>query len=100
MIGDRFFAARLDAIISDGLDWRRPGTSVTYTAIEVPAVIRSGVAAMMQKMKLAYGAFDFGVTANGNWVFFEVNPTGEFAWLETECQWPLRDSLIDVLLAR
>lgn len=100
VIGDQLFGARLDAVVADGLDWRRPGTPVTYTPVEVPVPIRDGVKKMMKSMKLVYGAFDFGLTADGAWIFFEVNPTGEFAWLETECGWPLRDALIDTLLGQ
>jgi hypothetical protein len=98
-IGRRQFAARLDADLPDGLDWRRPGTEIDYTPIEVPRHVGEAVGRMLGETSLRYGAFDFALLPDGNWVFLEVNPAGEFAWIEEKLGFPLRDSLIDELLS-
>ena len=99
-IGRRQFAARLDADLPDGLDWRRPGTHVSYSPIEVPPHISESVSLMLRETSLRYGAFDFALMPNGDWIFLEVNPAGEFAWIEDKLGFPLRDSLIEELLCK
>jgi glutathione synthase/RimK-type ligase-like ATP-grasp enzyme len=99
VVGKHQFAARLDADLPDRLDWRRPHTDIRYSTISVPASIATAVAKMLETMGLLYGAFDFALSEDGTWIFLEVNPTGEFAWIENELGFPLRDSLIDELLS-
>ncbi|MFO0802846.1 MAG: hypothetical protein U0791_06950 [Gemmataceae bacterium] len=98
VVGERLFAARLDADLHDGLDWRRPDTAVRYSSVEVPFQIAAAVLAMNRRTSLRYGAYDFALMPDGEWVFLEVNPAGEFAWIEEELGFPIRDALIDELL--
>jgi len=97
-VGTRLFAARLDADLPDGLDWRRPGTSVKYSEIEVPTKVAAAIDSLLNETSLCYGAFDFALMPDGEWVFLEVNPAGEFAWIEDELRFPIRDALIDEML--
>jgi len=98
VIGRRLFAARLDAELPDGLDWRRPGTPVKYSPITPPQRVVTAVGTIMEQSSLRYGAFDFALLPDDRWVFLEVNPAGEFAWIEEKLGFPLRDALIDELL--
>ena len=52
----------------------------------------------MSALNLYYGAMDFIVDKNGNWYFIEINPNGQFAWLEIAAGDKLIDSLIDLLV--
>lgn len=48
---------------------------------------------------LAFGAIDMIVTPQGNYVFLELNPNGQWAWLELLTEIPLADTLADLLVA-
>jgi glutathione synthase/RimK-type ligase-like ATP-grasp enzyme len=98
VVGPKIFPARIDAALADGLDWRRPAVNATYTAINVPESVASVTVEMLRRMGLVYGAFDFGLLESGEWVFFEVNPTGEFAWIEDRLGFPIRDAIVDELV--
>jgi acetyl/propionyl-CoA carboxylase alpha subunit len=37
----------------------------------------------MKIMQLEFGALDFIVDPEGNWWFLEVNPSGQWLWIET-----------------
>ena len=50
-------------------------------------------------MGLTWGAFDFGVTDDGDWVFFECNPNGQWLWIELQAKYPLAGVVADELLA-
>lgn len=63
------------------VDWRRDYTSLRYEIIEPPEQVITGVHALMERFGLVYGALDFVVTDEG-WTFLEVNPGGQYGWLE------------------
>ena len=48
----------------------------------------------MDDLGLSYGAFDFIEDVHGQPWFLEVNPAGEFAWLEVQLGFPIRDAFI------
>ncbi len=93
VIGSDMFAASIETA-ENALDWRTCRVGVTYSKIEVPTPIESGIRRIMQKLDLLYGALDFGIGENGDWTFFEINPVGEWAWLEEQVGFPLRDAFI------
>jgi D-alanine-D-alanine ligase-like ATP-grasp enzyme len=53
---------------------------------------------LMDYFNLNYGAADFIVTPEGRHVFLEVNPAGEFFWLEHRPGLPISAAIADVLL--
>jgi D-alanine-D-alanine ligase-like ATP-grasp enzyme len=49
---------------------------------------------------LHYGAADLAVDRDGEYVFFEVNPAGEWLWLEQLLAIGIPDAIADLLLGR
>ncbi|MFE5588121.1 hypothetical protein [Kitasatospora sp. NPDC056531] len=76
-VGNRLFAVRID---SPDLDWRRRQSLMECTPIVVPARAARSVSAYLTISRLAFGVFDFAVTAAGDWYFLECNPNGQWAW--------------------
>jgi glutathione synthase/RimK-type ligase-like ATP-grasp enzyme len=52
----------------------------------------------MEHFGLNYGAIDIIVTVDGRYVFLEVNPVGEFFWLELYAGLPISNAIADLLL--
>ncbi len=46
---------------------------------------------------MVYGALDFIVTPEGQHVFLEVNPAGQYLWVEAQTKLPITAALADVL---
>lgn len=68
---------------SQRLDIRRHEMSdVRYERIEVPPEIATNIRVLMRRLGLRFGAFDFAIDINSRWWFFEVNPNGQWAWLD------------------
>ena len=76
------------------MDWRDPALKVSFTPSRLPANIERLCRAMLSRLGLCYGAFDFIRTTDGRLVFLEVNPTGEWAWLEERLGFPMRNPFI------
>lgn len=85
-IDDRLAAITLTATDHNGLqylDIRRDNMrDVEYSLVDVPADVEKAVAGLMGSYGLRFAAIDFAIDATGRWVFFEINPNGQWAWLD------------------
>jgi len=52
----------------------------------------------MLNLRLVFGAVDFKVDSDGKYYFLEVNPSGQFAYLEVNTGLPLMSTLASVLV--
>jgi glutathione synthase/RimK-type ligase-like ATP-grasp enzyme len=84
VVGDRALAVRIDsqARADTRLDWRRNQFDVPYFKHELTPQLEEALVALTRKLGLAFGAHDLIVTPDGETVFLEVNPIGQWLWLE------------------
>ncbi|WP_137991289.1 MvdC/MvdD family ATP grasp protein [Streptomyces vilmorinianum] len=64
------------------LDWRRDSKNLTYAPATLPGYIRDGIREMMRRLGLVYAALDFIVDAHGAHWLVDVNPGGQWAWID------------------
>ncbi|HWS90024.1 MAG TPA: MvdD family ATP-grasp ribosomal peptide maturase [Pyrinomonadaceae bacterium] len=104
VVGDRVMAASIDSQSSARAanDWRRDGLRMieAWRPYELPREVEEKLLRLMDCFVLNYGAIDLIVTPDGRHVFLEVNPSGEFFWLEHCPGLPVSDAIADVLLGR
>lgn len=79
------------------VDWRSDYGALRYEAIPLPTGVEHSIRAVMRELGLVYGAFDFVITPNSKWIFLEVNPGGQFGFLEDSTDAPLTATLADLL---
>lgn len=103
IVGDRVFTAAIDSQRSERarVDWRRDGIGLIdrWEPYGLPAEVEQRLLALMRRLGLNYGAADLIVTPQGEHVFLEVNPNGEFYWLDRHLGLPLTDEIADLLVA-
>jgi ATP-grasp ribosomal peptide maturase len=81
-VDDRCFSARIDSSSERGRrDWRADYDSLTYSPIPTPDRVRVAVGKLISALGLRFGAVDFVVTSAGDWIFLEINPNGQWAWI-------------------
>ena len=103
IVGDRLFTASIDSQSNPKAlhDWRRQGMAMiqNWKAHELPADKREKLLKLMKYFGLNYGAIDLILTPDGRYVFLEINPVGEFFWLEC-CppHFPISQSIAELLL--
>lgn len=79
-------------------DWRRADPeSVTYSTCELPERERSGLQALINEYGLRFATADLAVDADGVWWFLEINPNGQWAWLEDQTDVDLTGRLVRIL---
>ncbi len=98
VVGDQLFAVAIHAgSEAAALDWRVDYGALTYEICTVPEAVRSGVRAVMKHLGLTFAALDFVVGQDGTWWAVDVNPSGQWAWLELHVGVPISAALADLL---
>ncbi|MEV6151317.1 ATP-grasp ribosomal peptide maturase [Nonomuraea sp. NPDC052129] len=95
MVGDQVFPVRIDG--APGLDWRHDYPSLTYQVVEVPTSVIKGMRTYLNAFGLGFGAFDFSLTHDGQWVFLECNPNGQWAWFDEPIPQRIASAIADHL---
>lgn len=96
-----FLRTRIDAASEAAhVDWRSDYHSISYSVIETPCSVSSGVAMLLDSLGLRFAALDFIVDPEGQWWFLECNPNGQWAWIEEETGFPIASALADALEGR
>ena len=101
VIGDDVFAAAIHSQdeAQTVTDWRRgvPG-ELAHTVEHLPDDVAERCVALCRRLGLQFGAVDLARRPDGGYSFFEVNPNGQWAWVEQRTGLPLRSRLADLLL--
>lgn len=102
VVGDQVFAAEIHAPAnSTDVDWRRePLARLRHARHALPDSLSERVLALVRGFGLQFGALDFVLTPDGRYVFLELNPNGQWAWLELVLGLPIADTLVDLLSGR
>jgi D-alanine-D-alanine ligase-like ATP-grasp enzyme len=48
----------------------------------LPDDISNRIFKLVRSYKLRFAAIDLALDSKGEWVFFEINPNGQWAWLD------------------
>jgi len=101
VIGDAVFACRItpkDAAAA-GIDWRATELhDLDHRAVALPTDLEDACRKLTRTFGLRFSAIDLAVTTGDEYVFFEINPNGQWAWIEQITGQPLRAALADELV--
>jgi len=78
VVGRETFSARSN---SSHLDWRTDA-SVRWQSTSLPRQIANSMRKTMRLLGLSMGSFDLRIDEQGRPVFLEINPNGQFLFLE------------------
>lgn len=79
------------------MDWRADYRALDYAVVEPPEPVIAGILRFMRYFELSFGAFDFAITPDQEWIMFECNPAGAYGWLEDTLDLPITSALADLL---
>lgn len=102
IIGHRLFNCRIDSQGVEGAeqDWRAVDTIKLPHRIEpLRPEVDTALRAYLRQCGLRFGAFDLIVTPQGEHVFLELNPNGQWYWVELATQAPMAEAMADLLEA-
>lgn len=79
VFGREVFAVRIE---SGTLDWRKDYSALSYRVVDLPDHAEKALLACLDHYGLVSGSFDFAVGKGGDLWWLELNPNGQWGWLE------------------
>ena len=74
---------------------QRPNRTIPYI---LPEIIQKKIALLMNKLNLICGSLDLIKSKDGNYVFLEVNPNGQFGMISKPCNYQLEKKIANFLI--
>lgn len=102
IVGEKVFTCSIDSQSGDRRtreDWRTSDTPLTHEVYRLPTDIEQKCLQLCKKLGLNYGCIDMIVTPEDEYVFLEINPLGQWLWVELETGLPISEAIADLLIA-
>jgi len=101
VMGERIFTAKLDSQAHESTrkDWRAGDfdEEMEHEVFDLPERVQAGLHRLMRSFEINFASIDMIVTPEGEFVFLDLNPNGQWLWLEEELGLPLVAGMADLL---
>lgn len=94
VVGTQVFAAEANV---DDIDWRLSEMPNVWKPCSLPTSVESSLVHLCRRLGLMYGAIDI-VRWEGRYVFLEINPNGEWSWIQAETGLDIAGAIADALI--
>jgi glutathione synthase/RimK-type ligase-like ATP-grasp enzyme len=97
VVGDKVFAAAVysQEVEETKIDWRRKKLKFIKTTL--PPEIEESCIKLVKNFNLEFGAIDLVKNKNGEYIFLEINPNGQWAWIESQTGLEISEAIINFL---
>lgn len=101
VVGKRVFSV---AIYSQShketeVDWRKGSRiDLKHKPLELPTSLSSKCIDLVESLNLRFGAIDLICDEDDVFWFLEINPNGQWAWIENQTGLPIASSIVDELM--
>lgn len=81
------------------VDWRRAYTEgrLRFEKFTLPAELKAKCIELTKKLNLKFGAIDLLLDKNGKYWFLEINPNGQWAFVEDDTGMPIGKAIAELL---
>jgi glutathione synthase/RimK-type ligase-like ATP-grasp enzyme len=98
VVGHKIFAAEIDARKTRyPVDMRMVVGDASVRPIKLPSKIDKLIMKLQRRLGLYYGAIDIRRTPQGEYFFLEVNPAGQWLFVEQRTGLPISQAVADLL---
>jgi len=100
IVDSKIFACKICSQMSDKTknDWRRYDLANTpHLGVALPNTVANFCEKLLNIYGLRYGAIDMIVKPDGSYVFLELNPNGQWLWIENLTHMPITSAIADAL---
>jgi len=103
VIGERIFSARLNSQANEVTrkDWRAGDLDhgeLEHVIFDLPKHVEAALRRLMRSFGINFASIDLIVTPDDEFVFLDLNPNGQWLWLEMELGLRLVASMADLLM--
>ena len=100
VVEDEVFAASVTSDKQYAADYRPGLASATVVPYDLPVDVLGKLHALMTAFGLNYGAIDLRLTPDGDYVFLEINPAGEYLFISGRTGQPISKAIAAALERR
>jgi hypothetical protein len=98
IVDDTIFAAAVHSQeTSYTVDFRIDIANARIEPVELPVEVIQSLRSLMARLDLRYGAVDMRLTPDGRYVFLEINPAGQWLFVEQSTGQPISKAVADAL---
>lgn len=100
VVGRRIYAALIHSqdYEESKVDWRAAGFPLAHTRINLPEELQQKCLILSAKFKLNFAAIDFILTEEDEFIFLEINPNGQWAWVEKRLNYNISNEICNLLV--
>ena len=101
IVGEKIFACEIHSQESTkaNVDWRDYDfDNVKHLPHKLPKDIEEKLLQMLKNLNLHFGAFDLILTPDNRYVFLELNPNGQYLWIELLTKLPISKTIAELLI--
>jgi len=94
IVGKSLFPVAIQTNGTNAPDWRQDSVKKRYEVTALPRQIQNKLVRLNNILGLIYSAVDLILDDHKVYYFLEINPVGEWAWLEKELDLPISDAIV------
>lgn len=97
VVNNMVFSAKVNSQVDfeTKIDWRKKRLS--FVRCKIPSSIEEACVNLVKSLGLKFGAIDLALSKKGEYFFFEINPNGQWVWIELDTKLPISNELIKYL---
>ncbi len=99
-VGSQIFSAAIHSQTDPAatVDWRKTeNPELPHSKIDLPIDLTERLRHLMRRLDLEFGCIDLVLTPNNEYIFLEVNPSGQWLWLDDQLKLGISDAVADWL---
>jgi glutathione synthase/RimK-type ligase-like ATP-grasp enzyme len=100
VVGRKVFAVAIDSQTDPEakIDWRRTeNPDLPHQIHKLPGRMENLLITLTHELGLSFAAIDLILSPDGEYFFLEVNPSGQWLWVEDKTGLPISDAVADWL---
>lgn len=99
VIGEHCFTVRIESSADKvvPIDWRTAQEDLQFVPCKLPLKVTRKCIELVKRLGLVFGALDL-VKVNEKFYFLEINPNGEWGWLQKQVNLPIAETLVEYLV--
>lgn len=93
IVGEKVYAAAPEGVLGH-VDWRALPEPPRFELVDVPQETAELCVAIVRRFGLVFGAIDLLLDSEGRYWFLELNPNGEWGWLQKKVGLPIAEAIV------
>ncbi|NME72652.1 MvdC/MvdD family ATP grasp protein [Flammeovirga aprica] len=97
VVNKAVFSAQVDSQSNEltKVDWRKE--KLKFKKYDLPVEVEEKCIRLLELLNISFGAIDLIKQPNGEYIFLEINPNGQWAWIEMDTGLNISDEIINFL---